>query len=268
MNERLHELHIQLQDLLAGYADDMLDEIEKDRVEAHLAGCEACRLDVVRQKLLNQRLSDMPLTRMSTELHQRLDQVITDEASASIEYARQVQKFSFKNAIFNGLGIFKKPMFAITSGWGVALLLLVVMLLPSLKMLAGSQVPMVHDVLAEYRHFSHIKLPLSDDASELTSPASWPNSRVISRWKTKIGGASADAFAVRNGDSVVFQFRVNEKVFFNNPKVRDAILNKGLYQESEENLKVMAMPLKDGGLLIVGPYNKLPNPKKLKLNEV
>jgi len=56
----LQALHLHLQDLLAGYADGELTAEEQRLVEAHLAGCEACRQDLARQRLLHQRLVRIP----------------------------------------------------------------------------------------------------------------------------------------------------------------------------------------------------------------
>lgn len=69
------ELHTSLQDLLAGYADNELEDDEVLIVEAHLAGCKLCRDDLARQVALNQHLSAMPLARMTVSLHEKLDRI-------------------------------------------------------------------------------------------------------------------------------------------------------------------------------------------------
>jgi len=257
---RLHELHIQLQDLLAGYVDNMLDEQEKALIEAHMAGCEACRMDVSRQQLLSQRLNELPVTRMSSQLHQRLDQVLT-ESPAPAGRAESVRRYWHKISRFEWLQKIYNPALITASGWGVAMMLLSVLLLPGLKSVSSNDVPMVQEVLAEYRHFSATTLPVSDQVVTQSPPVTWPDSRVLAQWKTSIGGSPAEGFAVRNGDKIVFQFRISEAVFFHNPDVRLAVANTGNYQIKSRDLNVLALPLKEAGLLIVAPTTGCLHPK-------
>jgi hypothetical protein len=261
-NVQWQVLHIKLQDLLAAYADDMLDDQDKALVEAHLSGCEACRMDVSRQQLLSRRLNNLPVSRMSTELHQRLDQAL-GKASLCKEAGNNKETSLYKNDqrwfSFNWLRKLKVSSFATASGWSVAMILLVVMLLPhSIKQGNGNTIPMVRDVLAEYQQFSKTTLPVSVQGLAEAPPATWSGSHVLASWKTTIGGAPADVFAVRNGDSVVFQFKVDEAVFFNNPEVRNAVSKMGDFSVREKGIAVLAMPIKSAGLLMVGPVGAIP----------
>lgn len=266
-NEQWQALHMQLQDLLAGYADDMLDEHDKQLVEAHLAGCLTCRMDVSRQQLLSDRLNDLPVTRMSTNLHQQLDQVLKEAPIPEKKEASQAKRWQHWLS-FNWLRKRKQPSFSTASGWTVALMLLVVMLFPHLKQGSGKNIPMVQDVIAEYQQLSQTTLPVSLQNGSEEPPATWSGSRVLAHWKTTIGGEPADAYAVRNGDNIVFQFKVDEAVFFHNPDVRLAIANTGTYQVKYNKLKVLALPLKKAGLLIVGSNSGMPTPEKLTLQSI
>jgi hypothetical protein len=263
-NEQWQVLHMQLQDLLAGYADDMLDEQNKKLVEAHLAGCEACQMDVSRQQLLSDRLNDLPVIRMSTKLHKQLDQVLKEVPVPEKKEVSQTKRWQHWLS-FNCLRELKRPSFATASGWSVALMLFVVMLFPHLKQGNGNNIPMVRDVIAEYQQLSQTTLPVSLQNSSEEPPATWSGSRVLSHWKTTIGGEPADAYAVRNGDDIIFQFKVAESVFFYNPDVRLAIANTGIYQVKDDKLKILALPLKKSGLLIVGSNSGVPTPEKLTL---
>ena len=260
-------LHLQLQDALAGYADDMLNQQERAQVEAHLAGCDACRQDLARQQLLCQRLQQIPPTGMSAQMFQRLDQAIqAAPAPAQRRLPRRHKWLGFLR--WPTRSAFGWPMVAASSGWAVAIMLLVVMLTPSLPPQKSSlNVPMVQDVLAQYQHYIRSPLPRPNHATKLRAPANWPGSHLLASWQTNIGGAPAQAFAVRNGDSVILQFRVDESVFFHNPDVRQLVAQQGQFEMQQQNLSVLGIPLQRAGLLMVGPVNRIPPPNKLTLNK-
>lgn len=271
-------LHLQLQDLLAAYADDMLDQQDKQLVEAHLSGCEACQMDVSRQQLLSSRLNNLPVTRMSTKMHQRLDKVLSEASKSEASYSELPEtaikketsqaKSNPRRFSLNWRNKLPTLSFATLSGWGVAMMLLVVMLSPNLEPNNGDEIPMVRDVLAEYQKFNSEELPTSDQNLAKIPPASWPDSHVVAQWKTTVAGAPADAFAVRNGDNIIFQYKVDEAVFFHNPDVRLAVSSTGNYQVRNNKLKVLALPLKKAGLLIVGPDSVMPELDKLKIKSL
>jgi hypothetical protein len=59
---RLHDdSHWELQRLLPWYVTDRLDPTEHARVEAHLAGCEECREEVLFERTLAKTVKDLPL---------------------------------------------------------------------------------------------------------------------------------------------------------------------------------------------------------------
>lgn len=256
------ELHIHLQDLLAGYIDDELDQQENLIIEAHLAGCESCRSDVERQQLINQRLDKLPLEHLSPEMHLKIDNRLSDALNSSNEIKHRASPVSI---FINWCQHIYSPRLFAAGGWSVALLLVVVLLYPSLTPENSYRVPMVEDVLAEYLHLDKTSLPASNTDSKSSLPANWPNAHLLTSWDTTVGGAPAKAFAMRNGDKVIIQYRVDEAVFFRNPKVRQSVADNGSYLSQKNDIQVLAMPLKDAGLLVVGPVEWMPPPEKISL---
>jgi len=255
--DRWARLHTQLQDLLAGYADAALDRQQNDIVEAHLAGCAACRRDVARQQALSRRLHSMPVAPLSADLHERLDQALGNAPPAPGLQA-WLQRTGNLFRIRGQFLAFDSHTLAWVSGWGLALVLAIMMVAPTLKSGDDSDIPMVRDVLAEYRLMSNTALPEAGNTATAEPPVSWPNARLLATWKTRVGGAPAQAFAVRNGHSIVFQYRVDETVFFRNPVVRQAVAQNGDFRIRADNMEVLAVPLKDAGVLVVGPADSLP----------
>ena len=254
-------LHTQLQDSLAGYADNTLDAQQNAIIEAHLAGCEACRADVARQQALSQRLQHVAAPRISAQLHQRLDDALAEAAPRSGRMQRFWQGWRWRGFISpKRLMKIRMPSFAAVSGWGIAMTLAMVMLTPRLLSVTRSEVPMVVDVLAQYRHIAHTALPVSAERPTTTPPATWENARLLASWETTVGGAPAQAFAVRRGGSILLQFRIDEAVFFRNPEVRQAVEQNGNYQFKVENTQVLAVPIRQAGLIVVGPGDAMPSP--------
>jgi len=252
------ELHLNLQDLLAGYVDDELNVQEKLIIEAHLAGCESCRTDVARQQLMNQRLSTFQLERLLPAMQQKIDVTLGENLNASSKVKQSplsIIKF------FHCLQHKSSLKFIAATGWSVACILIIVLLTPTFMLNNKPNVPMVDDVLAGYLHLDKTTLPKSNHNLTIAAPANWPNARLLTSWETTVGGAPATAFAMRNGDNIIIQYRIDENVFFRNPSVRLAVAKTGSYLSQTNNLQVLAMPLKDSGLLVVGPIDSMPSPK-------
>jgi len=64
---------------------------------------------------------------------------------------------------------------------------------------------------------------------------------------------------------MLLQVKVGEQVFYNNPRVRSEIGRMGRFETQEQGLKVVAMPLEEGGLLLVGPPDSIPSADSLSL---
>ena len=260
-------LHEKLQDLLAGYADNELNDEQVAIVEAHLAGCDACRNDLARQHLLSERLGTIPAHRMSAALNQRLDQALADDATPTRRTPRRRQ-WQLPITAASWIQRLGRPAYLGASGWAVALVLVVMMLAPPLISTNNTTIPMVRDVVLEYNQMGSRALPVSANISETKLPANWPGAHLLATWKTEIGGAPAQAFALRSGHSIVFQFQIDESIFFRNPAVRDAVQQSGNYQTRTQGTDVMALPLTNAGLLLVGPADSLPSPEHLTFQPI
>ncbi len=261
-NSNLKVLHLEIQDLLAGYVDDSLSETEKYIVEVHLAGCQACRMDVERQQQLSRRLNHLTHARLPAHLQQKLDRSPEQPTPMSGKRTRQ----DSWRALLNGFKSRFQIMPIITlSGWVVAMVLMLVLLPPLKPSDHQHTVPMVAQVLAEYQSAGTSGQFNRHSKVEVNAPASWPDARVLASWETSIGGAPATAYAVRSGNQIVFQYAVTEKVFFRNPVVRMKVAKEGRYQAKEEGLMVVALPVKKAGLLIVGPEKAIPEIRSISL---
>ena len=265
--EKLVQLHGRLQDMLAGYADHELDNEQADLVEAHLAGCEHCRNDLARQRILTQRFESIPAQRVPAELDQRFDKMLLD-ASSQPYAAPQPLIRTFISPFVRGVRHLTIPLVLGSTGWALALVLLVVILQTSLGQRQHSEIPMIHDALVEYYEMAGKTLPASMKSNLPEAPVTWPNAHLLASWKTNVGGSPAQVFAFRSGKHIIFQYQINESVFFRNPSVREAIANFGKYTTRNNKADVLAVPLVNAGVIVVGPTDSLPKPDQLKYKTI
>jgi len=261
-NRNWAQLHSQLQDQLAGYVDGELDAGQRTVIEAHLAGCSACRADMKRQQILHQRLRNLPAQSLSAAQDAMFDDMINGVMKSRPN--RVPGAFAAIRAIGQRLARRHQPLL-LGSGWAVALLLAVVMFMPDYSGHAGkTNIPMVDDVVAEYRTIDLDARVQAAPSPEVTLPVSWPGARVLASWTTLIGGAPAQAYAVRSGHYLLFQYRVEESVFYRNPRVRDAVAREGRFKQRSDQLEVLALPNWESGVLMVGPPGSIPAVKQLQ----
>ncbi len=231
-------LHQDIQTELAGYVDGELSERERERVEAHLAGCAACRDDVARQQLLAARLAGLGDEPVPARLTRSLESL---PAPGRWRLPRRPRL---------------RPAWLAAAGWGLAAVLALVLMLPA----AGppATIPMVDDALAHYRGVLALPLPLPAPAPAGTPPpAPVLGGRPLASWQLTIGGQTASAFALRRGDQVVIQYQVTEEVFFRQPAVRAAVAREGRYRLRFGDTLVLAVPTPGAGALLVGPAGAL-----------
>ncbi len=263
------ELHGQIQNLLAGYVDDVLEHEQNVMVEAHLAGCKACRDDVARQQALCQRLDMMQNVQIPESFHNNVDEFMSEaiHPTSQLHQYRGDILYSLRRQVDSIIEL----SFSRFSGWLVASILTVVIMTPSLMLSPKTQIPMINDVIAEYRQIGATDLPASrlpTDQLNAIVPAQWPHARVLSSWNTEVGGAPAKAFAVRSGHNILFLYHIPEAVMFRNPKVRQAIANTGSFHSQTKNMEVLALPIENAGLLVVGPNNALPSAEEIHLRTI
>lgn len=248
------DLHIRIQDWLAGYADGQLDEHHTALVEAHLAGCAACRHDVARQQALSARLQLIPTPRFSASFEKRLDDALTEALMTSRHNSVGQRVVNIKGWL-SRLG----PLVLIGGGgWAVALILAAVLLMPTFTPRNINQIPMVRDVLIDYHRVTREDLPSQSDGSGASPPIRWANSRVLATWVTKVGGEPAQAYAMRRGNSLIIQYHISESVFFRSPDVREAVARAGDFRTRDNQLEVLGIPMEESGLLVVAPTGDLP----------
>lgn len=260
------ELHEHLQDLLAGYIDNELDEKQVNLVEAHLIGCEACRNDLHRQQALSKQLETMPLSKMSSSAHKKIDKVLED-ISLNKSFSKKPGFWVFESISFIKKFIMNLKLTTLigAGGWGVALLLSISLFLPHFNKTNSDTIPMIEDALTEYYKMEGRTFPvlIENNNKGLKPPISWPNAQLLSSWSTEIGGAPAKVYALRSGNNIVFQYQINESIFFRNPIVRKAISENGSYSVHDKKTKVLAFPLTNSGVLVVGEKNSLPMPEQI-----
>ena len=262
------ELHETLQDLLAGYIDKELKTEDILLVEAHLIGCEACRNDLSRQQVLSKRIELIPSSRMTSSTHIKIDKAL-EQSSLNSDLE---DKKSFYFWLSSPLYFLKKYMSKLNyatmisaSGWSVALLLAIIIFSPQISEENTSAIPMIQDALTEYSEMQDKALPVTytDKNIQRKAPLSWPNTQLLSSWTTDIAGSPAQVFAIRSGHNIIFQYQVDESVFFRNPVVRQAITKEGSYFRHNIKTDVLAIPFSKSGVIVVGTKNSLPKPESI-----
>lgn len=262
------ELHEHLQDLLAGYADDELDDAQMKLMDAHLAGCELCRNDLARQKIITERLEVIASPRLSNKANDDIDKSLAS-SSTTTGLIQNFLKDFFVSSMSNIKGSVSLPKVMGISGWGLATVLAIMIFMPTVTQDQNSQIPMISDALAEYHEHEDKILPISTNIDQNNkAPVSWPNAQLLAAWKTMVAGQTAEVYALRSGRNIVFQYHVNESVFFRNPLVRHAISKSGSYKIQVDTVDIMAMPLTSAGVLLVGPENSLPSPETMMFESI
>jgi hypothetical protein len=78
--------------------------------------------------------------------------------------------------------------------------------------------------------------------------------RLIGAWTTTIDNVPAAVLAYRCHDRLVVQYVIPEHVFFNPPRVRQAIAASGLYAAGEGKIHAVGWPGIDNGSFLVGEF--------------
>ena len=249
----LEALHLEIQDLLAGYLDGELSEQDRSRVEAHLAGCPACAEDLERQRLVQHHLAALPREQLTPDQRRRLEKVIQAASPADRHRGPGLSQW-LTRWLFPHPGL----KLAAVGGWTAAVVFAGLLWVRQQPVSTSTAIPMVQDAIAEYQKSVRSPLPAPETADQSPAPLQWPKAQVLTSWSTRIGGKPARAFAVKNGAAVVLQIQVDDEVFYRNPQVRQALVKEGRFRYQRRELAVVAWPLAEGGVLIVGPPNRLP----------
>tara|TARA_R110001583_G_scaffold40126_2_gene128475 strand:+ start:114 stop:719 length:606 start_codon:yes stop_codon:yes gene_type:complete len=191
---------------------------------------------------------------MPVELHKRLDNAL----SVAPDYSEQAPSTTSRFNLRQWLTGLYRPAVVGAGGWAVALVLAGVLWLPDVGVMSHDHIPMVSDALADYQKMALTDLPALENTADSSAPAKLAGGRLLATWRTTVGGEPAEAFAMRRGNSLVIQYRISEHVLFRNPDVRQAMATMGGYRTRENQLEVLAIPIKEAGLLVVGPANAMP----------
>ena len=236
--------HDEVQELLAAFADGELGTGSREEIEAHLSGCARCRAALSVQRLLHARLARMPAPEEPGRLLTRIrSQLEASRQGRSAEVRRRATMWS---------------------GWAVAaaLALFLVTGFPAVRSALHPPLPhppMVVAALADYRgHASRELPPLGDLAVRRATlpfdaePLTTNGARLVSAWKTTLRGEPVSVFAYRVGDRLILAYVVSESMFFRQPVVRETVARQGRYVTSDGQESVVAWPLKNCGVLVVG----------------
>lgn len=247
--ERFRQLHNQLQNLLAAYVDGELDEHEVDIIEAHLSGCESCRLDVERQKLLSQRLFNIqPVT-----APERLNELISQTVDKEVIQQNACLMFLKRGYIALSRYLAMRPL-----GWAVAAVLLLVVMIPNLK-ISTSKIPMIEAAVSNYQQAQKRNFMYTSTHTDSLMPMEISGGLLLAKWTTTIEGEKAEAFVIKIGSDIVIQYRISQDLFYRNTLVRKSVSSNGNFRQREDDLEVLAIPTKRAGLLVVGPKNIMPS---------
>lgn len=259
---RFNELHLQLQDLLAGYADDELTAQEIDVVEAHLIGCAACRADLERQQIMSRQLHQLGVATMSVALDKQIDEALKIQANKDASAKNKLSHF-FKRMweICTRIGSAKQ------TGWVMTVVMLMIFVLPNIKPNSVSNIPMIKDAVGDYHRVENSDLPMLPVDNKTTMPLTISGSQLLAIWTTEIGGEPAQAFAVKVGHSVIIQYRISQNVLYRNPSVRKAVSTTGDFRAEQDQLEILALPINEEGLLIVGPRNAMSGTKEFLMKD-
>lgn len=261
-------MHAELQDLLAGYADNELNAEQLLRVEAHLSGCVECRNDLARQQILATHIETLPAENLSNIAQQRILQALSESKEVNHQAEKAWYSLTYWQVLLNSLtanGKIKSRLIT-SSGWFVAATFLVMLLPPAIMkhqtiikpqaQAIITKIPMINDVLLQYQRIQQQNLPQLHP--EITRSVHWQGGKVLASWATDVGGAPAQAFAIRYNNQVILQVEIDQQVFFRNADVRQAVAKSGLYRSTNNNTEVLVIPTTEAGIIIVGPVNKLP----------
>jgi hypothetical protein len=256
-NIRFQGLHVQLQDLLAGYVDGELTSHRVDIIEAHLAGCAACRADLERQQIISQHLHKLNVAPMSVELDKRINKAL--EVQADKDAATKMSMWRSLKTIW---AVCTNVVCAKQTGWVMAAIMVMIFMHPHIKSSGISKIPMIEDAVSEYHRIENSDLPALSVNNKIIMPVNISGSQLLATWTTKIGGESAQAFAVKVGHSVIIQYRISQNIFFRNASVRKAISVSGNFRTKQDKLEILAIPINQAGLIVVGPLNAMSETKE------
>jgi anti-sigma factor RsiW len=230
--------HTEMIELLDPYIDGELDATTAARVEGHVRQCERCRRALVLHRALRTQLGADPLPHASEDLHRRVTAIGRTRRESDAQARRAM-------AAWGGWALAASLLLA----WGLQALLLPV---------RNAPVPMVQAAVVDFGARMDAALPPPDLAALQSSlpfpvtPLPGVERQLLATWRTTIRGEPAAALAYRVSDHVVVQYVVSQHLFFEQPRVREAIAQDGRYRTQDREVSVLAWPHAGSGILLVG----------------
>ena len=247
--------HQVLIDLLGAYADRELPPETTSQIDAHLIGCVRCRRELAVHHAMRRRLGVEPPIAAPPALRERIAAAI---ASTPVPVSAPSTRVS----------LFRRPLVIAAlamavAATGVASTVIVrhgaeTAALAPLST-SPSTVPLLRDVLADYRRVVAADLPgRARDLDAVRSAVAFPIEplrgsavRLLAAWTTDLGGEPAVVLAYRWDDRIVLQYVVSEQRFFQHPALRQAVADGRLLAARDGTQGIVAWPTASAGTLLI-----------------
>lgn len=247
------EQHRVLIDLLGAYADRELPPETTSQIEAHLIGCGRCRRELAVHHAVRGRLGYEPPVAPPPALRARIASAI-----AATPLPRSRAAFGWRSSI----------VALVVSGVLAASIVATALISRSRRLtsdvvvvaISPSEVPLLRDVLADYRRVTAGDLPgrgrdldvVRDAVPFPVEPLRAPDVRLVAAWTADLAGEPAAVLAYRHGDRLVLEYLVPEDRFFRHPEVRRAVSGARLVRSSADRQGLVAWPTRTAGAILVG----------------
>ena len=248
--------HQVLIDLLGAYADRELPPETTSQIDAHLIGCVRCRRELAVHHAMRRRLGVEPPIAAPPALRERIAAAI---AATPVPISTPASR---------GMTLLRRPMVlaalaVAVAAAGVASTVLVRQGAEPTALAAlstsPSAVPLLRDVLADYRRVMASDLPgRARDLDAVRNAVPFPIEplsgnavRLLAAWTTNLAGEPAVVLAYRWDDRILLQYVVSEERFFQHSALRQAVADGGLLAARDGAQGIVAWPTASAGTLLI-----------------
>ncbi len=247
--------HQVLIELLAAYADRELPPETTSQIDAHLVGCERCRRELAIHNTVRLRLEAEPVAAAPSAFR---DRVVAAIAATPAPEPKPVP------AARRGIRAYYLPaiglLLAALAVTGIVLRTRASARSVSVLAAPAASVPLLNGVLADYRRVIAGNLPgrardLAAVRAALPFPVEALRSQAVSlvaAWTTNIDDEPAAVLAYRLDDRIVLEYLVPEEGFFENPLVRQAVIDGRPLAARDGTQSMVAWPTNAAGVVLVG----------------
>jgi anti-sigma factor RsiW len=235
------------------------------QIDAHLVGCARCRRDLALHHAVRRRLGVEPPVAAGPALRERIAAAV---AAAPVAQ-RPVSGFRYPLSASRRVTIVGIGLAAVAAAVGLGVVQGDRAVSPPLRQLASSpaSVPLIRDVLADYRRVTSGDLPgRARDLEVVRGAVPFPveplrasGLSLLAAWTTELEGEPAAVLAYRWDDRIVLQYLVPETRFFQHRDVRQAVTDGRLLVASDGGQGIVAWPAEAVGALLIGDLE----PKRL-----